>query len=58
MSTDKSLKQLKSKDKFLITNVSNYFEKKLRVGQLSIYSTDSSGSRVSRRTVFKVRKEL
>ena len=27
MSTDKSLKHLKSKDKFLIANVSNYFEK-------------------------------
>ena len=26
MSTDKSLKHLKSKDKFLIANVSNYFE--------------------------------
>ena len=26
-STDKSLKHLKSKDKFLIANVSNYFEK-------------------------------
>ena len=27
MSTDKSLKHLKSKDKFLIANLSNYFEK-------------------------------
>ena len=27
MSTDKSLKHLKSKDKFLIANVSNYFWK-------------------------------
>ena len=27
MSTDKSLKHLKSNDKFLIANVSNYFEK-------------------------------
>ena len=27
MSTDKSLKHLKSKDKFLIANVSNYFDK-------------------------------
>ena len=27
MSTDKSLKHLKSEDKFLIANVSNYFEK-------------------------------
>ena len=27
MSTDKSLKHLKSKDKFRIANVSNYFEK-------------------------------
>ena len=29
MSTDKSLKHLKSKDKFLIANVSNYFERHL-----------------------------
>ena len=29
MSTDKSLKHLKSKDKFLIANISNYFEKHL-----------------------------
>ena len=27
MSTEKSLKHLKSKDEFLIANVSNYFEK-------------------------------
>ena len=27
MSTEKSLKRLKSKDEFLVANVSNYFEK-------------------------------
>ena len=28
MSTEKSLKHLKSKDEFLVANVSNYFEKR------------------------------
>ena len=36
MSTDKSLKHLKSNDKLLIANVSNYF-KTLRAGQLIIF---------------------
>ena len=45
MSTDKSLKHLKSKDKFLITNVSKLFRETLEAGQLIIYSTDCSGSR-------------
>ena len=37
MSTDKSLKHLKSKDKFLIANVSNYLEKHSR-RDISLYS--------------------
>ena len=37
MSTDKSLKHLKSKDKFLIANVINYFEKHSR-RNISSYS--------------------
>ena len=43
MSTVKSLKHLKSKDEFLVANVSNYFEK-LRAGQLIIYSPYFSGN--------------
>ena len=37
MSTDKSLKRLKYKDKFLIANISNYFEKDSR-RDISSYS--------------------
>ena len=39
MSTDKSLKHLKSKDKYF-----KLFRETLRVGQLIIYSTDCSGN--------------
>ena len=39
MSTEKSLKHLKSKDEFLIANISNCF-----AGQLIIYSTYCSGN--------------
>ena len=42
MSTDKSVKHSKSKDKFLIANVSNIRET-LWSGQLIIYLTDCSG---------------
>ena len=45
MSTDKSLKHLKSKDNFLIANLSfKLFREKLMAGQLIIYSTDCSGN--------------
>ena len=44
MSTDKSLKPLKSKDKFLIVIVSILFWETLRVEQLIIYSKDFSGN--------------
>ena len=44
MSTEKSLKHLKSKDDFLIAYVSTYFEKHLGGGQLIIYSTYCSGN--------------
>ena len=54
MSTDKSLKHLKSNDKFLIANVSNYFEKNTK-GRTA-HQIQATG--VSRRTVFQVWKEL
>ena len=44
MSTEKSLKHLKSKDEFLVANVSNYLDEILRAGQLIIYSTYFSGN--------------
>ena len=45
MSTEKSLKHLKSKDDFLIAYVSTYFEKHSGGGgQLIIYSTYCSGN--------------
>ena len=45
MSTEKSFKHLKSKDDFLIANVSNYiFRETLRAGQLIIYSAYFSGN--------------
>ena len=55
MSTEKSLKHVKSKDDFFIANVSTFFEKHLGRGSSSSYSTYCS---VSRRTVFRARKEL
>ena len=54
MSTDNFLKQLKSNDKLLIANVSNYFEK--HSGGGTAHYIQATG--VSRRTVFQVRKEL
>ena len=53
MSTDQSLKHLKSNDKLLIANVSNYFENTQGGIACHIHATG-----VSRRTVFRVRKEL
>ena len=56
MSTDKSLKHLKSKDKFLIANVSNYFEKQSGRDSSSYIQQTIQATGVSRRTVFPVRK--
>ena len=39
MSTEKSLKHVKSKDEFFIANVSTFFEKHLGRGSSSAYST-------------------
>ena len=58
MSTEKSLKHLKSKDKFLIANVSNYFEKHSGWDSLSYIQQTVQATGVSRRTVFRVQKEL
>ena len=58
MSTEKSLKHLKSKDKFLIANVSNYFEKHSGHDSSSYIQHTFQATGVSRRTVFRVRKEL
>ena len=59
MSTEKSLKHLKSKDDFLIAYVSTYFEKHSGGGDSSSYIKDTvQATGVSRRTVFRVRKEL
>ena len=58
MSTEKSLKHLKSKDEFLIANVSNYFEKHSVRDSSSYIQHTVQATGVSRRTVFRVRKEL
>ena len=58
MSTDKSFKHLKSKDKFLIANVSNYFWKHSGRDSSSYIQQIVQATGVSRRTVFRVRKEL
>ena len=58
MSTDKSLKLLKSKDKFLIANVSNYFLKHSGRDSSSYIQQTVQATGVSRRTIFRVRKEL
>ena len=58
MSTEKSLKHLKSKDEFLIANVSNYFEKHSGQDSSSYIQQTFQATGVSRRTVFRVRKEL
>ena len=60
MSTDKSLKHSKSKDKFLIALVSNFFWKHSgRVRDSSSYIEQTvQATGVSKRTVFRVRKEL
>ena len=58
MSTDKSLKHLKSKDEFLKANVSNYFEKHSGPDSSSYIQHTVQVTWVSRRTVFRVGKEL
>ena len=58
MSTEKSLNHLKSKDEFLIANVSTYFEKHLGRDSSSYIQHNVQATGVSRRTVFQVRKEL
>ena len=58
MSTEKSLKYLKSKDEFLIANVSTYFEKHLGRDSSSYIQHNVQATEVSRRTVFRVGKEL
>ena len=58
MSSEKSLKDLKSKDEFLIANVSNYFEKHSGRDSSSYIQHTVQATGVSRRTVFRVRKKL
>ena len=58
MSTEKSLKRLKSKDDFLIAYVSTYFEKHSGRDSSSCIQHTVQATGVSRRTVFLVRKEL
>ena len=59
MSTEKSLiKHLKSKDEFLVANVSNYFEKHSRWDSSPYIQHTFQATGVSRRTVFRVGKEL
>ena len=58
MSTEKSLKHLKSKDDFLIAYVSTYFEKHSGRDSSSYIQHTVQATGVSRRTVFRVRKEL
>ena len=54
MSTEKSLKHLKSKDEFLVANVSNYFEKHSERDSSSYIQHTFQATGVSRRTVFRV----
>ena len=58
MSSEKALKHLKSKDAFLIANVSNYFEEHSGRDGSSYIQRTVQATGVSRRTVFRVRKEL
>ena len=58
MSTEKSLKHLKSKDEFLIAKVSTYFEKHSGRDSSSYIPHTVQATGVSRTTVFRVRKEL
>ena len=58
MSTAKSLKHLKSKDEILIANISTYFEKHSGRDSSSYIQHTVQATGVSRRTVFRVQKEL
>ena len=58
MSTEKSLRYLKSKDAFLIANVSTYFEKHSGRDSSSYIQNTVHATGVSRRTIFRVQKEL
>ena len=58
MSTEKSLKHLKSQDEFLVAKVSYYFEKHSGRDSSSYIQHTFQATGVSRRTVFRVRKEL
>ena len=58
MSIDKSLKKIISKDTFLIANVSNYFEKHSGRYNSSYIQQIVQANWVSRRSVFRVQKEL
>ena len=58
MSTEKSLKHLKSKDEFLIANVSNFFEKHSGRDSSSYIQHTVQATGVSRRTVFRVEKNF
>ena len=58
MSTEKSLKHLKSKDEFLVANVLNFFEKHSGRDSSSYNQPTFQATGVGRRTVFRVRKEL
>ena len=58
MFTEKSLKHLKSKDEFLVANVSKYFEKHSGRDSSSYIQHTFQKTGVRRRTVFRVRKEL
>ena len=58
MSTEKSLKHFKSRDEFLTANDSNYFKKHSGRDSSSYNRHTVQVTRVSRRTVFRVRKEL
>ena len=54
MSTEKSFKHLKSKDEFLVANVSNYFKKHSGRDSLSYIQHTFQATGVHRRTVFQV----
>ena len=58
MYTEKSLKHLKSKDEFLIANVSKYFEKHSGRDSSSYIQHTVQATGISRRTVFRLRKGL
>ena len=54
MSTEKSLKHLKSKDGFIVANVLNYFEKHSGRDSSSYIQHTFQATGVGRRTVFQV----